>query len=83
VGSALCFVAYGLRAPSAEHPANDNLYLGTALVGVALVTGFFSYYQQKKSLKIMHSFDVYLPQNVLTLRDGIKRTVQADQESML
>ena len=45
VGSVLCFVAYALRASSNEHSSNDNLYLAIALVGVAMVTGFFSFYQ--------------------------------------
>jgi sodium/potassium-transporting ATPase subunit alpha len=69
-------VAYALRTLTNENPPNDNLYLGIALVGVAIVTGFFSFYQQKKSVKIMNSFDVYLPHNVPTIRDGVKKMLE-------
>ena len=78
IGSILCFVAFALRASAYEHPSNDNLYLGIALVGVAIITGIFSYYQQRKSQRIMGSFDIYLPQYVVTLRDGIKKLVKSD-----
>ena len=77
-GSILCFAAYALRATSFENPPNDNLYLGIALVGVAIITGLFSFYQERKSEKIIHSFDVYLPQYILTLRDGVKKKVKAE-----
>ena len=78
LGSILCFVAYALRSSANDHATNDNLYLAVALVGVALVTGFFSFYQQNKSIKIMKSFDIYMPHNVLTIRDGVKQVVKAE-----
>ena len=78
LGSAICLAAYALRASSIENPPNDNLYLGIALVGVAIVTGFFSFYQEKKSVRIMSSFELYLPQNVLTLRDGVKKLIRSE-----
>ena len=79
IGSAFCFLAYGVHDSPFENQPKDNLYLGVALIGVAIVTGSFSFYQQKKSSRIMDSFDLYLPQHVLTLQDGMKKMIQADQ----
>ena len=79
IGSAFCFLVYGVHDSPFENQPKDNLYLGVALIGVAIVTGSFSFYQQKKSSRIMDSFDLYLPQHVLTLQDGMKKMIQADQ----
>ena len=38
------------------------MYLGIALASVIIITGFFSYYQQAKSSKIMESFKYLVPQ---------------------
>ena len=66
-GSAFCFLAYAVHNSPFEHQPKDNLYLGVALIGVAIVTGSFSFYQQKKSSRIMQSFNFYLPQYILTV----------------
>ena len=79
IGSAFCFLVYGVHDSPFENQPKDNLYLGVALIGVAIVTGSFSFNQQKKSSRIMDSFDLYLPQHVLTLQDGMKKMIQADQ----
>ena len=66
-GSAFCFLANAVHNSPFEHQPKDNLYLGVALIGVAIVTGSFSFYQQKKSSRIMQSFNFYLPQYILTV----------------
>jgi hypothetical protein len=38
------------------------MYLGIALASVIIITGFFTYYQQAKSSKIMESFKSLVPQ---------------------
>lgn len=40
----------------------EKMYLGIALASVIIITGFFSYYQQAKSSKIMESFKYLVPQ---------------------
>jgi sodium/potassium-transporting ATPase subunit alpha len=47
-------------------------------VGVAIITGSFSFYEDRKSFEIMNAFDILLPQYVVTLRDGAKKTVTAE-----
>ena len=47
-------------------------------VGVAIITGILSFYEDRKSLEIMNAFDILLPQYVVTLRGGSKRTIPAD-----
>ena len=78
LGSFLCFLAFTLRASAFENTPNDNLYLGIALVGVAIITGLLSFYEERKSTKIMSSFQTLLPQTVVTLRDGIKSNIKAE-----
>lgn len=66
LGAVLCFVAYYLKNEA------DNLYLGTVLALVVLITGIFSFLQNKKSSDLMKSFANMLPPKVLVLRDGVK-----------
>lgn len=44
-GSILCFVAYIIQITTEPEPVEDNLYLGTALLVVVVITGLFSYFQ--------------------------------------
>ena len=71
-------MAYVIRDFPYENQPKDNLYLGIALIGVAIITGSFAFYQQEKSSKIMSSFDLYMPHNVLTIRDGLKKMIPAE-----
>uniref|UniRef100_A0A673N1I2 Na(+)/K(+)-exchanging ATPase n=1 Tax=Sinocyclocheilus rhinocerous TaxID=307959 RepID=A0A673N1I2_9TELE len=78
-GAFLCFTAYGIQAASNEEPANDNLYLGLVLAFVVIVNGWFSYYQESKSSKIMESFRNLVPQQALVVRDGEKKVINAEE----
>uniref|UniRef100_A0A3Q3JNG9 Sodium/potassium-transporting ATPase subunit alpha n=1 Tax=Monopterus albus TaxID=43700 RepID=A0A3Q3JNG9_MONAL len=77
-GAILCFLAYGIQAALDEEPANDNLYLGVVLSAVVIITGCFSYYQEAKSSKIMDSFKNLVPQQALVIRDGEKKSINAE-----
>uniref|UniRef100_A0A8D0C6M8 Sodium/potassium-transporting ATPase subunit alpha n=1 Tax=Scleropages formosus TaxID=113540 RepID=A0A8D0C6M8_SCLFO len=77
-GAVLCFLAYGILAAMEEEPANDNLYLGVVLSAVVIITGCFSYYQEAKSSKIMDSFKNLVPQQALVIRDGEKKSINAE-----
>ncbi|XP_029375823.1 LOW QUALITY PROTEIN: sodium/potassium-transporting ATPase subunit alpha-1-like [Echeneis naucrates] len=79
IGAILCFLAYGIQAASEDEPANDNLYLGVVLSAVVIITGCFSYYQEAKSSKIMDSFKNLVPQQALVLRDGEKKSINAEE----
>ncbi|XP_066562646.1 sodium/potassium-transporting ATPase subunit alpha-1 [Amia ocellicauda] len=76
-GALLCFLAYGIQSVMEEEPVNDNLYLGVVLSAVVIVTGCFSYYQEAKSSKIMDSFKNMVPQQALVIRDGGKKSINA------
>ncbi|XP_047659016.1 sodium/potassium-transporting ATPase subunit alpha-1 isoform X3 [Tachysurus fulvidraco] len=78
IGAILCFLAYGIQAASEDEPANDNLYLGIVLSAVVMITGCFSYYQEAKSSKIMESFKNLVPQQALVVRDGEKKSINAE-----
>ncbi|XP_047211739.1 sodium/potassium-transporting ATPase subunit alpha-1 isoform X2 [Girardinichthys multiradiatus] len=77
-GAVLCFLAYGIQAAMEDEPANDNLYLGVVLSAVVIITGCFSYYQEAKSSKIMDSFKNLVPQQALVVRDGEKKSLNAE-----
>ncbi|XP_045626279.1 sodium/potassium-transporting ATPase subunit alpha [Procambarus clarkii] len=78
MGAILCFIGYSIEASSSEEPNNDNLYLGLALMGVVIVSGIFSYYQEAKSSAIMESFKKMVPQCAIVIREGEKHNLQAD-----
>ncbi|XP_030246718.1 sodium/potassium-transporting ATPase subunit alpha-like, partial [Drosophila navojoa] len=59
-------------------PVDDNLYLGTALLVVVVITGFFSYFQEHKSSAIMDSFKNLVPQFATVIREGEINTVAAE-----
>ncbi|KAL2102808.1 hypothetical protein ACEWY4_001976 [Coilia grayii] len=79
IGAILCFLAYSIQAASEDEPANDNLYLGITLSAVVIITGCFSYYQEAKSSKIMESFKNLVPQQALVIRDGEKKSINAEE----
>ncbi|PWA32169.1 hypothetical protein CCH79_00013346, partial [Gambusia affinis] len=78
-GAVLCFLAYGIQAAMEDEPANDNLYLGVVLSAVVIITGCFSYYQEAKSSKIMDSFKNLVPQQALVVRNGEKKSINAEE----
>lgn len=78
-GSSLCLIAYTLRAVSIQNAPTENLYLGCALISVVIFTGIFSYYQEKKTDKIMSVFDHLMPPQSLCFRDGIRTTIPSDK----
>ena len=48
-------------------------------MSVVVITGFFEYFQESKSSKIMESFKNMVPQYALCIRDGDKQTVKAEE----
>jgi sodium/potassium-transporting ATPase subunit alpha len=70
-GGFLCWVAYAIQ------PIIDNVVLGVVLFFVVIVTGIFSYYQNKKSSDLMAQFKDMMPENVSVIRDGKTLSVEA------
>nr|CAH0110867.1 unnamed protein product [Daphnia galeata] len=79
IGAVLCYVAYTIEVSRNPDVLGDNLYLGIALTVVVVVTAMFSYFQERKSNKIMESFKNLVPQFALVIRDGQKNTIKAEQ----
>ena len=81
IGAILCFVAYTIQVTTADsnkpEPQKDNLYLGSVLAGVVIITGIFSYYQEAKSSAIMDSFKKMVPPSALVTRGGVQQTIPA------
>ncbi|XP_076838511.1 sodium/potassium-transporting ATPase subunit alpha-1-like isoform X2 [Brachyhypopomus gauderio] len=79
IGSFLCFTAFTIQFTTENEPESDNLYLGIVLAAIVVVTGFFSYYQESKSSKIMDSFKNLVPHQALVIRDGKKKNINAEE----
>jgi len=77
-GAILCFIAFGIQSSRELNPQKDNLYLGSVLTFVVVVTGIFAYYQEAKSAAIMESFKKMVPQTATVIRDGKPDVVNAE-----
>ncbi|KAM7114883.1 potassium-transporting ATPase alpha chain 2 [Molossus nigricans] len=79
VGAILCWIAFGIQYSNDKSSSLDNVYLGTVLALVVILTGIFAYYQEAKSTNIMASFSKMIPQQALVIRDSEKKTIPAEQ----
>lgn len=67
-----------IKVNSNEKNPKDNLYLGIALGAVGLVTGIFSYYQEKKTSRILECYDGIVEKYTMCIRDGERLSVHAE-----
>jgi sodium/potassium-transporting ATPase subunit alpha len=72
-GAALCFIGYGLKNEM------DNIYIGSVLTVVVIVTGVFSYIQNRNANDLMASFKDMLPPQCTVMRDGQSSSVEASE----
>lgn len=75
-----CITAYfehKFESDSGSHV--NNYFLGLILASVVIVTGLFSYSQEKKSGKIMDSFKDLLPANANVIRGDTKKEVLVEE----
>lgn len=81
-GSALCFVTAYFESRgstgSSEGSMNNN-FLGLILAGVVIVTGLFSYSQEKKSSKIMDSFKDLIPKHAVVIRNNARKEILVEE----
>jgi len=77
IGAILCFIAYFLESRTNPNAMKDNLYLGIVLATVVIITGVFSYLQERKASNIMDSFKNMVPDQANVIRDGKCQTVLA------
>jgi len=66
VGSILSFIGYAIDSDKDQ----SNLYIGCVLAFVVIITGIFSYYQNRKSANTMAKFKNFLPQQAQVFVDG-------------
>jgi sodium/potassium-transporting ATPase subunit alpha len=77
IGAILCFIAYAIEASNNANAMKDNLYLGIVLASVVIITGIFSYFQERKASNIMDSFKNMVPDQANVIRDGSTQTILA------
>nr|CAD7423200.1 unnamed protein product [Timema monikensis] len=78
-GTFLSLMSYVMLAATSDKPDEENLYLGLVLAAVVIITGMFSYFQERKSSKIMESFKSMVPQFATVVREGEKITLRAEE----
>lgn len=66
VGAILSFIGYAID----EDKDQSNLYIGCVLTFVVIVTGTFSWYQNRKSSDVMAKFKNFLPQQSSVVIEG-------------
>jgi sodium/potassium-transporting ATPase subunit alpha len=79
IGAILCFIAYAIEASNNANAIKDNLYLGIVLASVVIITGIFSYFQERKASNIMDSFKNMVPDQANVLRNGETATILAKE----
>jgi sodium/potassium-transporting ATPase subunit alpha len=79
IGAILCFIAYAIEASNNANAMKDNLYLGIVLASVVIITGIFSYFQERKASNIMDSFKNMVPDQANVLRNGETATILAKE----
>ncbi|XP_077011980.1 potassium-transporting ATPase alpha chain 2 [Tamandua tetradactyla] len=79
IGAVLCWIAYGIQYSNDKSSSLDNVYLGSVLALVVILTGCFAYYQEAKSTNIMASFSKMIPKQALVIRDAEKKIIPAEQ----
>jgi len=79
IGAILCFIAYAIEASNNANAMKDNLYLGIVLASVVIITGIFSYFQERKASNIMDSFKNMVPDQANVLRNGETTTILAKE----
>merc|ERR1711931_238352 len=75
IGAILCFIAYAIEASNNANAMKDNLYLGIVLASVVIITGIFSYFQERKASNIMDSFKNMVPDQANVLRGGVAKQI--------
>jgi sodium/potassium-transporting ATPase subunit alpha len=73
LGGGLCIALYGIQGDP------NNLYLGIVLFLVVIITGTFSYFQNRKSSNLMESFKNMMPTMTTVIREGKSQKIDATQ----
>lgn len=66
----LCFISYSVHASTVEKAPLDNFILGLIMTVLIIVLGIFSYFQERKSLRIMDTLHKDAPQFATVIRQG-------------
>ncbi|MGH8678623.1 MAG: cation-translocating P-type ATPase, partial [Burkholderiales bacterium] len=72
LAAALAFAAHML------HPGEGMLSLGLAIVGVIVVNGVFSHWQEHRAERALAALEQLLPAQTVVMRDGILRRIASD-----
>jgi magnesium-transporting ATPase (P-type) len=77
VGAILCFIVGPLTSPIDY----QSIYLGIVLVIVVLSTGFFAWWQERKSDSVMAGFKALTPSRCNVMRDG--QVIEMDAKDLV
>lgn len=77
LGVFLCFAHYSIETGIHRDVPADNLLLGFALILVIIITGVFSFVQERRGAIMKEEFDRLLPETASVIRDGAEYIVGA------
>ncbi|KAL0276729.1 UNVERIFIED_CONTAM: hypothetical protein PYX00_004240 [Menopon gallinae] len=77
-GAALCSVAFLIEYLSDDEVKFDHLYLGVIMLIVVVVSGIFSYVQDRSSSKIMDSFKKMVTHQATVIREGKVKNIPTE-----
>jgi len=72
-GAALCFIELYTK----EEWGYDSLWLAIVLANVVIITGVFTYAQERKSSRLMESFKKLVPQSATVIRGKEEKKIAA------
>jgi sodium/potassium-transporting ATPase subunit alpha len=73
-GSILCFIGYAIQPDKDDM---NNIFLGSVLAIVTLLTGIFSYYQSSQSAEMMAQFENFIPPKGTVVRNGQEQPLES------
>merc|ERR1711935_1220864 len=71
--------AYFIESSSNQNAMKDNLWLGIVLASVVIITGIFSYFQERKASNIMDSFKNMVPDMANVIRGRQNKQIPAKE----
>ncbi|GAB6023010.1 hypothetical protein CHUAL_007100 [Chamberlinius hualienensis] len=79
IACVLCLVTFSVQSDLMDRPPYENLALAIILAIVVILTGLFSYVQEKRGIRLLERFCRKTPQSVNVVREGKKMVLDSEE----
>uniref|UniRef100_A0A5S6R0Q8 Sodium/potassium-transporting ATPase subunit alpha n=1 Tax=Trichuris muris TaxID=70415 RepID=A0A5S6R0Q8_TRIMR len=79
IAALICITTSLLSESQPANDSNENIWLGIALLSVAIITASLQYYQEVKSSRIMESFKDIIAHSAIVQREGIRMCIPSEE----